>query len=291
MIEHEKDHLAELKDIDGDPLEELADFYPMLGRSAKKRILEKCLEKTDEAEFQNGITVTGTEIYKRPVWSIVLGAAAAIAAVCAALTGGILLNRNSNPDVLHEVSSEPSEIAVVTTTEKKVTATTTAATTTSAVTTTADVAIHVETSEYVVYTTSAVFTESTTSTETTETTETTTTDVTTTSGEGESTTDGDSEITTTETTAETAIDLTGSWSASGGGNSRVFDFHADGCSGKVSAAETSISFSYSLNNDVIFFNFNSEDAESEGGTIIRMSDSSFELHWFNGNVESFSRLG
>ena len=44
MIEHEKDHLAELKDIDGDPLEELADWmhYSATGVSTfKRRIAQK----------------------------------------------------------------------------------------------------------------------------------------------------------------------------------------------------------------------------------------------------------
>ena len=59
MKEHEKDHLAEIKDIDESSVEELAEMYPMLGKSAKQRILEKCLEKTDETEFQEGITVSG----------------------------------------------------------------------------------------------------------------------------------------------------------------------------------------------------------------------------------------
>ena len=85
MTEHEKNNLDELKDIDEAAVEEISSNYPMLGKSAKKSILEKCLEKTEEAGFEtNGITVSGTEVYHRPMWRRIAGSAAAVAAAVAA---------------------------------------------------------------------------------------------------------------------------------------------------------------------------------------------------------------
>ena len=80
MTEHEKNDLGELKYIDDDSVEELSHDYPMLGRKAKKRILEQCLAKTAETDFdENGITVSGTEVYRRPIWTKIAGTAAAAA--------------------------------------------------------------------------------------------------------------------------------------------------------------------------------------------------------------------
>ena len=100
MIEHEKNNLDELKDIDEAAVEEISSNYPMLGKSAKKRILEKCLEKTEEAGFEtNGITVSGTEVYHRPMWRRIAGSAAAVAAAVAVIVGTVYVKRNIYPPV------------------------------------------------------------------------------------------------------------------------------------------------------------------------------------------------
>ena len=128
-----------------------------------------------------------------------------------------------------------------------------------------------ETSDFIIHTTTFPFTESTTTSETTETTETTTTDVTT-------TTDADEQA-TTETTAQLDADeLSGSWNVSGGEKNRIFDFYADGTGGRVDMGETSLGFTCSINGNVITFHFAAEDTESESGIIERVSDDCFEMH-------------
>ena len=285
MKEHEKDHLAEIKDIDESSVEELAEMYPMLGKSAKQRILEKCLEKTDEAEFQEGITVSGTEIYKRPMWSRILSAAAALVCVSAVAGGAVLLKRNRLSYIPHQSTGETSQSALTTTAEvtEKITASTT---TSDAVTTTTSTAIvAVETSEYIVYTTAPDFAESTTTTETT-TTEVTTTDVT--------TTDDEENQETSETTAEITSDfLAGSWNAEGGVGGRVFEFYSDGSSGKYNMNESGLGlpFAYDLSNGTITFHFGAADTDPESGAIDCTGENSFIIRWEDGNTEIFTRIG
>lgn len=282
MNKHEKDHLDELKNIDESSVEELAEYYPLLGKSAKQRILEKCLEKTDEAEFREGITVSGTEIYRRPLWSRILGAAAAFVCLAAVAGGAVLLKRNSSLYATHQSSGETSQSALVTTAAKTETVTASTTTTEAVTTTTEAASVFVETSEYIAYITTSETTEVTTTDDDTSTTETTTTDVT--------TTDDEETQETTETTAEVTEDmLTGSWNA--GGGVRVFEFYGDGESGRYSAAETSQTFTYDIRDEVMTFHFSSGEPDILSGNVTYISEDSFLIRWDNGDTETFTRIG
>ena len=283
MTEHEKDHLTELKDIDESSVEEIAEYYPMLGKDAKKRILQKCLEKTNEAEFSDGFTVSGTEIYRRPVWSRILSTAAVVAGAAVMVTGALFLSRNRS--VESDPLADMEEPTTVVTTSAQTSTTTAAETNTEYVTTTSqEVVLYVETSETIpIISTLVTESSNAVSTDTTEATETTSTDV---------TTDEDGQVeTTTEAWDEITPEfLMGLWISD---NSKNYEFYTDGSGGRCWSEETGtgLGFAYELTNGIISFRFAYADASPENGTIERTGENSFLIHWHNGTSEYFSSIG
>lgn len=286
MIEHEKNNLTDLKDIDDDSVEELSHSYPMLGRNAKKRILEKCLEKTEEAGYDpNGISVSGTEIYNRPMWRRIAGTAAAAAAAFAVITGAVYLRKTISPTIKDPLSA-PGSGSIEENTENN-TDNTDEEEYTEAVTT-ADITqafefVTTDGSLYTAVTSSYQSVVSTVSTETTA--ETTTTD--------ETTTDEDSAAeATTETQAELTMEfLAGKWEASSSEDEREFEFYSDTLGGKVNntAFNIGLPFTYVISGDTISFRFGGAEEGPDIATVERTDSKHMIFCWEDGKIEELTK--
>lgn len=92
MNKNDKDIMNQLSDLDDFSVEEIAENYLALNRSAKKRILKKCLKKdsfSDEISLdgEEKITVSGTEHYDRKTWYKFVAAAATLVVAFGEITG------------------------------------------------------------------------------------------------------------------------------------------------------------------------------------------------------------
>lgn len=284
MLEHEKNDLSELKDIDDASVEELSHVCPMLGRSAKKRILEKCLEKTEEAGFApDGITVSGTEIYSRPIWRRIAGTAAAAAAAIAVISCALYLRKTIDPPV-----KDPLAGAVSSRVEENTEENTddlneeeyTEAVTTEAVTQVFE-AVTTDMSLYAPVTSSYLTTSAMVSTETTA--ETTTAEETTTDEEGAA-------EATTETQAQFTADMfSGKWEASGIGDGRTFEFDDDTLGGRISDDSSAAAFTYEINGNTLSFRFGFDDGDPTDAVAERTDSEHMLFHWEDGNVETLTK--
>ena len=287
MSEHEKNDLTDLKNIDDESVEEISHSYPMLGRSAKKRILEKCLAKTEDAVFdQSGITVSGTEVYKRPVWHRIAGTAAAAAAALAVVSGAIYMKMNMNPPVKDPISDAGSGTIAESTEENpdnmNENVYTSIITTTEVTKAMGVMTTNSSTSVSVIMTSLTTLAQTTTDV----TDETTTTDVTTTDTEE-----------TTEATTETVAGLSaeileGKWNAKGYTEDRIFEFFDDSQSGKIvsTSTGTGIAVTYEISGDTILFRFNSDEAKPDIADVDRSSDVHMTLHWEDGRSEELTKI-
>lgn len=286
MTEHEKSNLDELKDIDEAAVEEISNNYPMLGRSAKKRILEKCLEKTEEAGFEtSGMTVSGTEVYHRPLIRRIAGSAAAIAAAAAVIVGTVFIKRSVLPpvkDPLASVNSSQTEELTEENTDDIYEEEYTEAVTTEAETQVTEVST-TATINFSAVTATSMLPVTTMITDTTE--ETTTSEETTTDDEN-------STEATTETEAELTVDyLAGKWSATGYTEARVFEFYEDIAGGKYNNVSdgTGLPFSYEINGNIITFRFGGIDTDPDNVIVDRDDSDHMTFHWENGRSESLTR--
>lgn len=89
-------HIPEMNDSD---VERLAKDVPALDKGAVKRITESCINKMGAAsaadkEFEDGIQVSGTEIYSRPKYRRIIATIAACAAVFVGAVGIVHIGRN-----------------------------------------------------------------------------------------------------------------------------------------------------------------------------------------------------
>ena len=110
-MKKENDELLEnLRSLDDNDIEELSDMVNFLDDDAKKRIVEKCMQKTS-AEKRNDIVMTnneneikGVDVYMKKKFNKGIFASVASVAVIVGVIGAFALTRNNekikNPDVL-----------------------------------------------------------------------------------------------------------------------------------------------------------------------------------------------
>ncbi|MBQ8962160.1 MAG: hypothetical protein IJ071_13270 [Ruminococcus sp.] len=104
-MEYNERELEELlRSLSEEAEEVIAEEYPPLDDAARLRILKKCgltdqdTDITMNEKEEDIDTVTGTEIYKRPVWYKLAASAAAFVLAAAGIGGAIALSRNGRPD-------------------------------------------------------------------------------------------------------------------------------------------------------------------------------------------------
>ncbi len=109
MEYNEKELEKLLRSLSEEAEEVIAEEYPPLDDAAHQRILMKCgltdelpdikFEQNEMKEEIDDFTVTGTELYKRPVWYKFAASAAAVVLAAAGIGGAIALSRNGRPDI------------------------------------------------------------------------------------------------------------------------------------------------------------------------------------------------
>lgn len=288
MTEHEKNDLGELKYIDDDSVEELSHDYPMLGRKAKKRILEQCLAKTAETDFdENGITVLGTEVYRRPIWTKIAGTAAAAAAALVLIAGSLYLKSTFDPPVKDPLSGgniTNAQDVTDSSTEDNTNEEEYTENVTAEPFTEADDGNGYNS----VYTAQTTVYETYVTTSSTEITDTAVSDPVETDNAGEAGTEAASETTAVITQEY----LAGSWYATGYNEDRTFEFYSDISGGKYTGSISGIGlpFEYELKGSSIIFHFSSSETEPVSAVIERESDDKLLIHWDNGRSESLERI-
>lgn len=88
-----KDNLN-LNNLDDADVEKISETVPALDKQAKKRILEKCMSRMNETDFEYGNTVSGTEKYSRPHIMHYISTVAACLLAVVGIGGMIFINRN-----------------------------------------------------------------------------------------------------------------------------------------------------------------------------------------------------
>lgn len=99
-----------LNNLDDADVEKISATVPALDKQAKKRILEKCMSRISETDFESEITVSGTEKYSRPHIMCYISTAAACLLAVIGIGGMILVNRNVIPP--NDVPSTPQYTAI-----------------------------------------------------------------------------------------------------------------------------------------------------------------------------------
>lgn len=126
-----------LNNLDDADAEKISETVPALDKQAKKRILEKCMSRMTETDFESESTVSGTEKYSRPRIMRYIQTIAACLLAVAGITGMILVNRNmGTPSDNTQSASQYTEIAIL----KETTVSSTESTVRNTVTT----AVHTE---------------------------------------------------------------------------------------------------------------------------------------------------
>lgn len=115
MNKEKKDFMNRLSNLDDFSVEEIAEKYPALPKSAKKRILKQCIKKdsfSDEiiSDGEGRITISGTERYNRKPWYNFAASAAAFVIAIGGITGVFMLSRNFNGSDI-SVSEDPPVIS------------------------------------------------------------------------------------------------------------------------------------------------------------------------------------
>lgn len=111
-MNNKKDFMNQLSNLDDFSVEEIAEKYPALNKSAKKRILKQCLKKdsfSDETDCdgEGRITISGTERYNRKPWYKFAASAAAFVIAVGGITGVFMLGRNLGGDDIPEIEKPP----------------------------------------------------------------------------------------------------------------------------------------------------------------------------------------
>lgn len=302
MNENKRDNF-DLTGLDDETVERLAERYPVTDEETKDRIMKKFLAKAgagiseDEDFSEPGITVSGTERYRKPAWSRYIGTAAALVLALGGIMGIGFMN-HSFSGVTDPRADLPTEQATtVASTEPAETATE------PAVTTEALPVIAESDNEKPAVTTVVVTTVTTE--ETTETTETTSTEET---AETTETVPSPSEPETSTATAPeeppepevTPEMLEGTWtSVNSDGNTvdyiiRIHDGEAGG-QRTVNSPDNihgiGNTFSVDINGRELIFHFVTV-YDNTTATISWEGDSprdGFTLTWADGSTEKFTR--
>ncbi|MDE7098942.1 MAG: hypothetical protein K2O60_07320 [Ruminococcus sp.] len=95
-MKDKKDNLfsRNLNNLDDADVEKISATVPALDKQAKKRILEKCMSRMTETDFEYGNTVSGTEKYSRPHIMHYISTVAACLLAVVGIGGMIFINRN-----------------------------------------------------------------------------------------------------------------------------------------------------------------------------------------------------
>jgi hypothetical protein rflaF_05404 len=112
MNKKKKDFMNQLNNLDDFSVEEIAEKYPALNKSTKKRILKKCMKK-DSFFYETGrdgegrITISGTERYNHKPWYKFAASAAAFVIAIGGITGVFMLGRNIREDDISKIERSP----------------------------------------------------------------------------------------------------------------------------------------------------------------------------------------
>ena len=114
MNENEKDFMNQMNNLDDFSVEEIAEKYPALDENAKKRIVNKCMEKSGfsveaESEYddEGEIVVSGTERYNRILWHKYTSSVAAFIIAVVGITSVVILHKNLNGNDDFEIDETP----------------------------------------------------------------------------------------------------------------------------------------------------------------------------------------
>lgn len=99
-----------LNNLDDADVEKISATVPALDKQAKKRILEKCMSRMSETDFESENTVSGTEKYSRPRIMHYIPTIAACLLAVIGIGGIIMVNRNIVPPV--DMPSTPQYTAI-----------------------------------------------------------------------------------------------------------------------------------------------------------------------------------
>ena len=289
-----------------DRAEELSEFLPPLSDDDKKRIAESVMKKLDsntqcsaDTSAEPEITVSGTEMYRRPKWYRYAASAAALAVAVIGIGSVALMNRHTGGNQ----GGQSSQVATGFTVNTFVATTTAAATTAAATTTTSAVtAAAVQTAPVVVSETPAVSTETVSTSLTTETSASTTETTETTSVS--STTVTDTQTTAASTTETEPVTTTASeplpfregvWKAeSADGSEREISFYSnpDGYGGSITATDDNpygygLPFQCEVEGNTIVFHIASVDNITRAEYTV-IGEDTVTLDWDNGSSETLT---
>ena len=279
--EHEQDMV--LHGLSEEAEEMIAEDYPGLDDAAISRIMKKCGlddiagydKDTDQKkdDIDDGLTVQGTETYRRPVWYRFTAAAAAVVLALAGIGGAVFLSRNGGP------TPSKGGTAMSGTTKPD------GAVLTAEMTTATEAEEETTVQEHTVSTEPAYIAPVPETTTTASTTATTTSSVTTGS-------ENQQEATTTEAVPEPTTDPAqeatepsvrlpkGYWVTGNGSSERYWEFYADGTGGTYVDSDTGIGLGFTLDagSDGLVFHFAVADDETPA-TVTWHDDGTFTLHW------------
>ena len=85
--------LRALENADEETIKRLSELVPPVSEKDRDRLFEKCEKRISGAHGSedNGTSVTGVEVYRRPVWRSALAVAASFVLIAGACTGGALM--------------------------------------------------------------------------------------------------------------------------------------------------------------------------------------------------------
>lgn len=122
-MKDEKENLfsRNLNNLNDADIEKISETVPALDKKAKKRILEKCMNRMAEMDFESENTVSGTEKYSRPHIMRYISTAVACLLAVIGIGGMILVNRNMGtpPDDIQS-NAQYTAIAVLSGTTDKI---------------------------------------------------------------------------------------------------------------------------------------------------------------------------
>lgn len=278
-----KDLLNKLRGLEDQELEKIAEEFPPLNDADKARIISKCLEKTNDTDNPEGVTVSGTEKYKRPVWYKFAATAAALTLAVLGLGGTVYLTKNmkdpSASDMANQSTSARGAGAGTYTISEQVkeNAVTTVVTSTSLVTTTTTC-----TSSSVSTTDSTSTTNDTTTSTTDTTTETSTATADPMNTETTAVTEPSTETHTETTTVKLPV---GYWSSEYEGKERHWLFYHDGSGGKFHNAETGMGLAFTIDtyDETVIFHIGSSE-DSSKARITWYNADSFAIDWEENDI-------
>lgn len=118
MSKNIKDFMEHLTNLDDYSVEEIAENYPALEENQKRRILKKCLEKSNLSDDNIQMTenndfteendeVSGIEHYDKPIWHKYMSSVATLIVAIVGITSVIILRGNINNDDDFNISTPP----------------------------------------------------------------------------------------------------------------------------------------------------------------------------------------